>query len=516
MTYPMSMQPPPRRPLNPNAIVALVSVAIFVGAMDLTVASAFLPQVVVDFELSAEQFALAGWVVTMYLAAYAVSMTFAGRLSDLYGRRPAYLVCLAIFVAGSAMVALTQRAPFAQSLEWLVFSRVVQALGAGAMVPVSMALAGDLYPAGRRATPLGFIAAVDTAGWVVGHLYGGIMIRAFADWRIIFWVNIPIGALAFVLCARALRDAPQPKASGRLDGVGALLIGAALAAFNVGVGGGAESGAGSQFVEAAPSYRAPLAVASIALFAAFVAWELRARQPLLELRLFRNRTFSGASLTNLLVGFVLIVALGVVPLFVNAVIASNRAGATADEILSDGAWYTGWVLSGLTLTMAIVSAFVGRIVERRGYRLPALIGLAVGALGFWIASRWTVDTTYPGMLPGLMVAGFGFGMLLSPIATAVINLAPAQERGVASALVIILRLVGMSLGGSIVLTWGTQRVQQLTAELSAGSALGSVDVAEIFRRATAQAVNESFLLFAVTACLLALLPASQMRAPSED
>src|SRR3989337_1169963 len=129
---------------NPHVTIALVCVAIFVGAMDLTVASAFLPQVVVDFELSTEQFALAGWVVTMYLAAYAVSMTFAGRLSDLYGRRAAYLACLAIFVAGSVMVAVTQRAPFAQSLEWLVMSRVVQALGAGAMVPVSMALAGDL------------------------------------------------------------------------------------------------------------------------------------------------------------------------------------------------------------------------------------------------------------------------------------------------------------------------------------------------------------------------------------
>src|SRR3990172_7627719 len=104
---------------SPNAIIALVCVAIFVGAMDLTVASAFLPHVVVEFELSTDQFALAGWVVTMYLAAYAVSMTFAGRLSDLYGRRAAYLVCLAIFVTGSALVALTRRAPFAMSLEWL-------------------------------------------------------------------------------------------------------------------------------------------------------------------------------------------------------------------------------------------------------------------------------------------------------------------------------------------------------------------------------------------------------------
>ncbi|HJW82743.1 MAG TPA: MFS transporter [Anaerolineae bacterium] len=502
---------------SPNIIIALVCVAIFVGAMDLTVASAFLPHVVVEFELSTDQFALAGWVVTMYLAAYAVSMTFAGRLSDLYGRRAAYLVCLAIFVIGSALVALTRRAPFAMSLEWLVLSRIVQALGAGAMVPVSMALVGDLYPADKRATPLGFVAAVDTAGWVVGHLYGGIMIRAFGDWRLIFWVNLPIGLLAFLLCARALRDVPQPKASGRLDAIGAVLIGAALAAFNVSVGGGAESGALSRFVEpAGPSYRAPLLIASLVVFAVFLAWELRAREPLLDLRLFRSRTFTGAALTNLMVGFVLIVALGLVPLFINAVVASSQSGATVNAILSDGAWHTGWVLSGLTLTMALMSAFIGRIVDRFGDRTPILIGLAVAAIGFWIASRWTIATTYLEMLPGLMVAGFGLGMLLAPIATAVINFAPPQERGVASALVIILRLVGMSLGGSIVLTWGTQRVQQLAAELSAGSTLATVDAYQVFRAATTQAVNESFVLFAAAVSLAGLLPALLIRTPQVD
>jgi len=471
-----------------------------------------LPHVVIDFELSTEQFALAGWVVTMYLAAYAVSMTFAGRLSDLYGRRAAYLVCLVIFVAGSALVALTRRVPFAMSLEWLVVSRVVQALGAGAMVPVSMALVGDLYPPEKRATPLGFIAAIDTAGWVVGHLYGGIVVRVFADWRIIFWVNIPIGILAFILCARALRDLPQPKATGRLDTAGVVLIGAALAAFNIGVGG-VEAGTASQFVaQEAPSYRGPLLVASIVLFVAFIAWELRSREPLLDLRLFRQRVFAGASLTNLLVGFVLIVALGVVPLFINAVIASSRSEATAEEILSDGAWYTGWVLSALTLTMALMSVFVGRLIERRGYRLPVMAGLVTAAIGFWVCSRWTVGTTYLDMTPGLMIAGFGIGLVLPPIAAAVINIAPIHERGVASALVIILRLVGMSLGGSIVLTWGTQRVQQLTAELAAGSTLGTVNAFEVFRQATAQAVNESFVLFAAAACLAGLLPALWIKA----
>jgi MFS family permease len=110
-----------------------------------------------------------------------------------------------------------------------------------------------------------------------------------------------------------------------------------------------------------------------------------------------------------------------------------------------------------------------------------------------------------------MVAGLGLGMVLAPIATAVINVAPERERGVASALVIILRLVGMSLGGSIVLTWGTQRVQQLTAELSAGTTLADVNAYEVFRTATSQAVNESFVFFAATVCLAGLLPALLMK-----
>jgi MFS family permease len=285
-----------------------------------------------------------------------------------------------------------------------------------------------------------------------------------------------------------------------------------LAAFNIAVGSGAEAGTTSQFVEqAAPDYQGPLLVIAILAFAAFVLRELRAEQPLLDLRLFKQRTFSGAALVNLGIGFALIVALGVVPLFINAVVASSTPNATAAQILSDGAWYTGWVLSALTVTMALMSLFIGRIVNRFGYRAPTLIGLLIAAIGFLITSRWEVTTTYWQMVPGLLIAGLGFGLVLAPIATAVVNSAPTEERGVASALVIILRLVGMSLGGSIALSWGTQRVQTLMAEFAAGQSQFAVDALAIFRRATAQAVAESFLLFAVAACLVAVLPALLMR-----
>jgi MFS family permease len=230
-----------------------------------------------------------------------------------------------------------------------------------------------------------------------------------------------------------------------------------------------------------------LLIVAVAAFIGFVFRELRAEQPLLDLRLFVQKTFSGASLVNLCVGFALIVALGVVPLFINAVVASSTPNATAAQILSDGAWYTGWVLSALTITMAIMSVFIGRIVNRFGYRAPTMIGLVIAAMGFFITSRWDVDTTYRQMVPGLLVAGLGFGMVLAPIATAVVNSAPAEERGVASALVIILRLVGMSLGGSIALSWGTQRGSSVPN--SPRGKATTVDAPAIFRHATAQAVT---------------------------
>src|SRR5690242_10036120 len=158
------MVPPPARPYKANLTLALVCLAVFVGAVDLTIVTAVLPRIMADLQVSIDtELNRAAWVITGYLLAYTVSMTFMGRLSDLYGRRAAYLLCLAIFIGGSALVAV------AATLDGVIGGRVVQAFGAGALVPVSMALVGDLFPPDRRAPALGTIAAVDTAGWMVGH-----------------------------------------------------------------------------------------------------------------------------------------------------------------------------------------------------------------------------------------------------------------------------------------------------------------------------------------------------------
>ncbi len=226
---------------NLSLLLALICVPIFIGALDLTVVSAVLPHVIVDLEIPLQTgLDTAAWLVTGYLLAYSVSIIFMGRLSDLTSRRRVFLVALGVFAAGSLLVASASSwlTPLALRVYYLVgtgrpdvsyvtlyiliISRMIQAFGAGSMVPVGMALVGDLYPMGRRARPLGVIAAVDTAGWVVGHLYGGLVVRFF-DWRMIFWLNLPVCLVTFLLIWYMLRGSPAGTKSGK-DG----LVGSAL------------------------------------------------------------------------------------------------------------------------------------------------------------------------------------------------------------------------------------------------------------------------------------------------
>src|SRR4029077_3719163 len=167
----------------PRLILAVVCLPVFIGALDLTIVSAVLPEVIRSMTVEIQKLDVAGWVVTGYFVSYAISMTFMGKVSDIAGRRLVYLACLAIFFVGSWLVAASPGWPASVALAVmqrfqahpnsafaplfaLIGGRVVQAFGAGAMVPVSMALVADLFPPGKRALPLGVVGAVDTSGWV--------------------------------------------------------------------------------------------------------------------------------------------------------------------------------------------------------------------------------------------------------------------------------------------------------------------------------------------------------------
>jgi len=529
---------------SPWLVLALVCLPVFIGALDLTIVSAVLPTVIFELKIPVQTgLDDAAWIVSGYLLAYAVSMTFMGRVSDLLGRRRVFLICLGIFFLGSWWVAATEGAPAQlasrlarlitgerpdrsmMALYALITGRVVQAFGAGAIVPVSMALAGDLFPPARRALPLGLVGAVDTAGWVLGHLYGGIMVQYFR-WQVLFWINLPIVALAFALIWWALRGLKQTLASGGVDWWGTALISLSLIGLNVGLAANESTTSSVALPDKSPPYAVPVLIGAAVAFLAFLWVERRSTAPLLNLQRFSDRNVRAATTTNLLVGFCLMVGLVSVPLLINAV------GARTSE---EGALVSGYLLSAFTIPMALAAIPGGLLAERLGFRWTTALGLALALAGFILMTRWQPEMaqlavewvaalgsrTAPTpemwqsllrMIAGLLLAGVGLGVTIAPIGTAVINAVPDSERGIASALVIILRLIGMTVSVSGMTTFGVRREAALLKSALAGVPLTEAQkIGEVTQRVTTQVTSEMAWI-AAGVCLLALVMALWLRA----
>ncbi len=535
---------------RPWLILALICVPVFIGSLDLTIVSAFLPEIIVKLELPVQSVIDdAAWVVTGYLLAYTISMTFMGRVSDLIGRRRTYIACLIIFMIGSVVVAeVDPKAqqgvagmifsimfrlqgvrpdPGSVALITVIIGRVIQALGAGALVPISLALVGDLFPAARRAQPLGVIGAVDTLGWVLGHLYGGIMVRLFSeysaqfvsffqslglnwaapDWRALFWINIPVSLIALALTWWTLRDVPQARGKGRFDFVGTILIIVALTCLVLGLGANIEISSNTtdfSDIGGLPPYAVPvLAVAALA-FVLFIVAELRVRDPLFDLHLFRRRNLSAGLATNLFVGFCLMIGLVSVPILVNIRLPDASQ-------LSQAALQVGILLSALTVPMAIAAVPGGWLSERIGYRWTTALGLTLALVGFGaVWQTWTLDVADGVIAVEMALVGVGLGLTFSPISASVINAADQDKLGVASALVIIMRLLGMTISVSALTAFASQRLALLAAAQLGQAAGDPMAALDVYARLTVQVLTEIGLLGAVI-CLVALVPAQFLK-----
>lgn len=509
---------------SPWLVLALVSLPVFIGTLDLTIVSAILPEVIIELQIPLESgLDDAAWVVSGYLLAYTISMTFMGRISDLFGRRRAYLICLAIFILGSIWVAVADGLPAdvmyglarrlghrpdpsAVGLLSLVIGRVIQAFGGGALVPISMALVGDLFPAHRRAQPLGLIGAIDMAGWVVGHLYGGVMVQ-FVNWRTLFWLNVPLGLLAFGLIAWILRGMRQPRARGRFDLAGSLLLSLTLAGISIGLGANTEVTTDvTTFEELStlPPYAGPLLLGAALAFALFLLVESRVRSPLVDLQLFRRRNFAMGNLTSLIVGFALMIGLVSVPILINI-----RAEDAAH--LTEAALAVGIVMSALTIPMGLAAIPGGWLSDRYGHRAPTLSGLGLAAVGFALAAlRWTETVSHGEMALHMILVGVGLGLTMSPTSAAVLNAAPDDRRGIAAAIDDMLRLMGMTLAASSLTTIALRRVSVLAVEHIGETVAMTQEAVNIYVIITAQVIRELAALGALL-CLLALIPAWLLR-----
>jgi MFS transporter, DHA2 family, triacylglyceride efflux pump len=439
------------RPAAAWAVLVVASLGVLLGGAELMVVAIALPSIVADFGGWAD-LARASWIVNAYLLAFIVAMPLAGRAADLWGARRLYVVALVLFSLGSLGSGLSRFAGTETGIDWLIGSRVVQGLGGGAMVPLSMTLASHLFTGRARATALGVEGAATFVGMAIGPAYGAwvllnvsLPLRGvdLASWQWIFFLNVPAGLVTLALIYVVAGGIETPRAGGRIDLAGAALISLALLG---GVGALSLAGARGWFD---PLILAGFGLAALAV-AAFAFVELRRRWPLIDPRLFADRGFASANAVSLLTGYTLATAVIGGPVFVN-------------RVLNGGADQSAVTLTALTVSIAIGAVVGGVLSAAVGERIPTVVGVGVTVAALALALGWGTDVGLDRLVRDLAIFGVGFGLTVSPRATVAVAAAGAGAYGVASAMLQITRTLGMSIGLALLTSVGQNRIDELTA-----------------------------------------------------
>lgn len=435
-----------------SVLLGLAGAGLFVAALDAYVVVTLLPAIAGDVGLTIEHFEQATPIVTGFLAGYVVAMPLLGAYSDVRGRVPVYAACMSAFAVGSVLTATAGLWDFA-GLPWLVVGRFVQGLGGGGLIPLSLALAADLYVDRARTVALGSVAALQEAGSVFGPIYGATLTAAAASaggWRFVFWLNLPLAVACtagLALGARRMKAA-EPTPGSVIDWPGASLLGVGLGLLVLAL------------YPDDPEHRAtnallvPAGLSALVVLSAYGWRQLRRLEPLIPRDLLRSRTFVGATVANVLIGAALIVTLVDVPLLGRLVFSLDELG------------------SGLLLTQFLVGVPVGALAGgllagRLGDRPTAAAGIVLSAVAFMQMSGWRADelSLHAGPLRqadiALGLCGLGFGLVIAPLTASVLALTRGQFHGLATSLVVLARTMGMLVGLSALTAFGLHRFHQI-------------------------------------------------------
>ncbi len=409
-------------PLSHRQILVIYSgllLGILLAALDQTIVSTALPTIVGDLgglnRLS--------WVVTSYLLASTITQPIYGKLGDLYGRKRLFQIAIVIFLVGSALCGA------AQNIDELIGFRALQGLGAGGLIVGALSIIGDIVPPRERGRYQGYLGGVFGVASVIGPLIGGFFVDNLS-WRWVFYVNLPVGAVALVVIAAVLQGSTERR-SHRIDyeGAVALALGAGLITLGL-TWGGTQYPWGSWEVIACFG-------GGFAAVAAFVVVERFAAEPLIPLRLFRNGIFTTASTMSFLVGTAMFGALVYLPLFLQVV-----HGVTPTQ--------SGLKLLPLIGGLIVASVLSGRLISKLGrYRAFPIAGAALISVGLWLLSRIGVSTSYLFMSVGMAVLGFGLGLVMPVLVLAVQNAVHPSDLGTATSASTFFRSIGGSFGVAI-------------------------------------------------------------------
>jgi MFS family permease len=538
--------------------LVFAAAGVLLAAADTYVVVLALPSIMGDIGLSLNHLEAATPIISGFLLGYVALLPLLGRLSDILGRAPVFAGCLLVFAFGSLITAS------AHDLTGAVVGRALQGVGGGGLVPITLAIVADLWPAGRRGIPLGVVGGVQELGSVLGPLYGAAILT-FSTWRLIFWLNLPLAALlgtGFLLArpgagrapggpvgawGDATRRAPvQPPgiraAPGRsMDLRGMLLLGAAIVAGGLALAApGPLAGSEVWGVLWAPllggsAWTTPVALVALVAAALSLAWglsgerdaprllrlrripeiwrqvdglggallalvlafvvisfaaadpgqglvapaavvllpaallaaialafrESRTPTALVPLRQLRDPAAAGALLCNLAIGAGLMAALVDIPIFARATASGSQLGAAL-------------VLLRLLAAVPVGAVLGGFLCERLGYRVTTLVGMALTTAMFVLMGGWTADALGGGLRlsdPVLVGCGLGFGLAIAPINAAILGAVAAARHGLAAALVVVARMVGMLVGISLLTAIGLHRYYQEAATIPSPAVL---------------------------------------------
>jgi EmrB/QacA subfamily drug resistance transporter len=415
---------------------------------------------------------LYAWVFSAYLLTSTVSVPIYGKLADLYGRKPVYLVATTIFLISSMLCGQ------AQTMEQLIAFRLLQGLGAGGMLPITQTILGDQYTLAERARITGLFSSVWGISGLLGPAIGGF-ISEHASWRWVFYVNTPLCLLAIALIGRFLHEGIEHKRH-RIDYMGAVWLSGAVVALLVGL----------------QNQMLALDLLAVLLVPLFVWQERRAPEPLVPLHLFGQRVIGLCTLGGLLMGFLLYGQSTFVPPFVQGVLGATPTMA-------------GFVMAGASIGWPLTSALGGRLLLRWGWRWPCVVGALLLVLGFVLLWQMPPDASlwYPAFLQFVTGAGFGFSSLVFIIAAQ--NAVGWDQRGVVTSANQFARSIGGTIGVSIAgaifaggisaaAVAGVNPNDLLSPTVRAGL---SADQLQILQSALVAALHSVYLLFAGVAVL---------------
>jgi EmrB/QacA subfamily drug resistance transporter len=452
-------------------ILFAVMLGLFLGALDQTIVGPALPTIVT--ELNGND--LYVWAVTSYLLTSTISVPFWGKLSDLYGRKPMFITGIVIFLIGSALSGLSQ------NMEQLILFRGIQGIGAGSLFPIALAIIGDLFSPAERGKYQGLFGAVFGIAFITGPLVGGFLTENIS-WHWIFYVNIPIGIISLYFIFRLLPTVKNPRATRDFDILGGVIFTIATAALLIGLTyKGLVDPATHQLYEWTAGVVGGLILAGLIGYLVFIWAESRAKEPIVPLHLFRNRTYAASMVSTFFAAFAFFGAIIFLPRWFQIV---------------QGFSPTNSGLAALPLVIGLIASSIGSglIVARTGRYKWLLVG-AILLMGIATAlmTQLRFDTPVPVVWLWMFVAGLGVGPTFAVFTLVVQNAVPFHYLGVATSNLTFFRQIGGTVALAIVGTiFGTAFAEQIVPSMNAagvppqlvtqfesGIQTGQVDLAQL-------------------------------------